>query len=352
MSSDKMPKALSKLEGTPFTNFSKPYLDFIAKGKLFGLVYTVMAVLNLLLPFVIIYKVVDSGYLMYVPGKIIFALIFVWIVMAFACWIGFQVWWDRSSRIKALEDSEFAVTFIFSDIIQTLGEWLGTLIGIIGVGVGIIAVLFLGEYASYVDDIFRRIGMGFMPSGILAVFAGPLTGFIIMILFRFIAEQLRLFCALVNNTKCIAGNIKELNTSYENTSGLTQDTPKAAGRYKIAAPQEDAKAQYNPGLTQDTPKTVEEYEEAARQGDAKAQAALGLMYTNGNGVTKDMVKAAGWLEKAALQGEVNAQYYLGLLYEKGVGVVRDATKAAEWYEEAARQGHAKAQASLNALRGN
>jgi hypothetical protein len=51
--------------------------------------------------------------------------------------------------------------------------------------------------------------MGFMPSGIIAVVAGPLIGFIIIILFRFFAEQMRLLVALVNNTSRIAANIKE-----------------------------------------------------------------------------------------------------------------------------------------------
>jgi hypothetical protein len=30
-------KSVSKLEGTPFISFAKPYLDFIGKGKLFSL---------------------------------------------------------------------------------------------------------------------------------------------------------------------------------------------------------------------------------------------------------------------------------------------------------------------------
>jgi hypothetical protein len=201
-----MTKSFSKLEGTPFTNFSKPYLDFIGKGKLFGIIYTMMAIINLLLPFVIIYKVVDSGFFRSGNAKFIFAFIFSWVVITFACWIGFQLWWDRKSKVKILEDSDFIVTPIFSEIFQTFGEWLGTLIGIIGAGVGLIATVILGEYADY---LFQAIGMGFLPSGIIAVLAGPLIGFIIIILFRFVAEQMRLWVALVNNTSHIATNIKE-----------------------------------------------------------------------------------------------------------------------------------------------
>jgi hypothetical protein len=57
--------------------------------------------------------------------------------------------------------------------------------------------------------------MEFMPSGIAAVIAGPLIGFVIIILFRFCAEQLRLFVALVNNTKRIAANIKDAKADQQ-----------------------------------------------------------------------------------------------------------------------------------------
>jgi hypothetical protein len=50
--------------------------------------------------------------------------------------------------------------------------------------------------------------MGFLPSGIIVVAAGPLTGFLIILFSRFVAEQLRLFAALVNNIKYIAIGIK------------------------------------------------------------------------------------------------------------------------------------------------
>jgi tetrahydromethanopterin S-methyltransferase subunit G len=199
-------KSISKVDGTVFTNFSKPYLDFLGKGKLFSIIYIIMAIINLILPFVIIYKVVDSGLFRGGQAKFIITFIFSWIIIAFACWVGFQLWWDRKSKIKALEESEFIVTPIFSELFQTFGEWIGTLIGIIGAGVGLVATIVLGDYASY---LFSAIGLGFLPSGIIVVIAGPLIGFVIIILSRFIAEQMRLLVALVNNARNIAINIKE-----------------------------------------------------------------------------------------------------------------------------------------------
>ncbi|MFP3091080.1 hypothetical protein LQZ21_12220 [Treponema sp. TIM-1] len=188
----------------PFFTFSKPYLDFIGKGKIFSLVYFVMAVINLFLPFLIIFKVADSGFFSY-GGKFTVAFIFSWLVVAFACWIGFQLWWDRRKTVTNIATSEFIATPIFSEILQTFGEWLGTVIGIIGAGVGLIASIFLGEDANY---LFKVIGLGFMSFGVLAVIIGPIIGFFIIIIFRFLAEQLRILAALANNTKEIATNIK------------------------------------------------------------------------------------------------------------------------------------------------
>jgi len=84
--------SFSKPSGTPFTGFAKPYLDFIDKGKLFVMIYMVMAIINLLIPFAIIYKVIDTGFFRNGEAKVIFAFVFSWIVIVFACWIGFQLW--------------------------------------------------------------------------------------------------------------------------------------------------------------------------------------------------------------------------------------------------------------------
>lgn len=205
---NKLKGKLDKMDGNPFFVFSKPYTDFIGKGKIFSFVYFVMAAINLLIPFVIIYKTVDSGVFNF-GAKFVFAIILSWLVIAFAGWIGFQIWWIRRPKIMDTASSEFIATTSFSEILQTCGEWLGTLLGIIGAGVGLIAVIFLGNEANF---LFQLIGLNFMSFGAMAIISGPIIGFFIIILFRFFAEQLRLFASLVNNTKDIAANLKN-NTS-------------------------------------------------------------------------------------------------------------------------------------------
>jgi hypothetical protein len=197
-------KKFEEMAEGPFFIFSRPYLEFLGKGKLFNLVYVVMAVANLIIPFVILYQVIDSGFFSY-GAKFVFAFIFAWLTIVFACWIGFQLWWDRRKKVINIGSSEFIATPIFSEILQTFGEWLGTLIGIVGGVGGLIASIFLGDDVNY---LFSMIGFGFMQFGILTVIVGPVIGFFIIILFRFFAEQLRIFASLANNTKEIATNIK------------------------------------------------------------------------------------------------------------------------------------------------
>jgi hypothetical protein len=110
----------SQMTENPFFNFSRPYLDYIGKGNGFSLVYIVMAVINLILPFVIIYMVIDSGFFQ-LGAKYVFAFIFSWLVIVFACWIGFQIWWNRRTKVLNIIESEFVATPIFSEIFQTFG---------------------------------------------------------------------------------------------------------------------------------------------------------------------------------------------------------------------------------------
>lgn len=189
-----------------FFNFARPYFDFIGKGKLYYLVYIVMAMVSLIIPLVVIFIVVYWGFLQYSGARVIVAFILSWLVIAFASWIGFQLWWYRKASVKTIENSDFIATPIITEIFQTFGEWVGTLIGIIGAGVGIIVTIFLGGSAN---SLFMEFGITITDFAPLIIIAGPVLGFIIVVLFRFIAEQIRIFASIANNTKVIAENSKK-----------------------------------------------------------------------------------------------------------------------------------------------
>ena len=145
-----------------------------------------------------------------------------------------------------------------------------------------------------------------------------------------------------------------LGICYKNGWGVTRDYAEAARWYRKAAEQGLALAQnnlgicyeYGNGVAQNYYEAVKWYRKAAEQGLAEAQYCLGNLYDDGNGVTQDYYEAVKWFRKAAEQGYSMAQHNLGVCYEKGKGVTRDYAEAARWYRKAAEQGFALAQNNL------
>jgi len=191
-----------------FTNFARPYFDFIGTGQIYILFYIIMAMFNLFIPLGVIFYTIKSGFLQNSGTKIVVGFIFLLLVICFASWIGFQLWWYRKSSIKKAESSEFVATPIVSDLIQTFGEWVGTMIGIIGAGIGLVAIIFLGDSTG---SLYRGCGSRLMQFSPLIIFMGPLFGFLNIIFFRFIAEQIRIFAAIANNTKEMVKKIRKAN---------------------------------------------------------------------------------------------------------------------------------------------
>lgn len=186
-----------------FFTFIKPYLSFIDNGHLFrkpfSWLYVLLAIINLLLPFYILYQAVDNR-IFDSPAKIIIVFLLVWIIIAIAGWISFQIWWDRKSKviITSSEGDEFVATPVFSHLIQTLGEWFGTWIGVVGFSVALLTTLILGNEGYYFSG---QIGIGFMRSGFLNIILMPVWGFLIIVSTRFLAEQFRALSSIANNTR-------------------------------------------------------------------------------------------------------------------------------------------------------
>ncbi len=186
-----------------FFTFIKPYLSFIDNGHLyrkpFSWLYALFAVINLILPIYVFYRAADYN-IFASPAKFIIVFLLIWVIIAFASWVSFQLWWDRKTKITttSVEGDEFVATPVFSHLIQTIGEWLGTWIGIVGFSVGLLATLILGDDANY---LFDQIGVSFLKTGFLFVILMPISGFLIIVSTRFLAEQFRALSSIANNTK-------------------------------------------------------------------------------------------------------------------------------------------------------
>ncbi len=186
-----------------FFTFIKPYLSFIDNGHLyrkpFGWLYSAIAVINLILPIYIFVEAVDNR-IFDATGKIIVVFLLIWLIILVAGWVSFQIWWDRKSIVISILDdgNEFEAIPVVSHLIQTIGEWLGTWIGIVGFSVALLTTIILGDEGYYLSS---QLGLGFMKTGFLFIILMPIYGFLIIVFARFLAEQFRALASIANNTK-------------------------------------------------------------------------------------------------------------------------------------------------------
>lgn len=196
-----------------FTNFIDPFLDYIDSGKLFrkpfDILYLVFAILNLLLPLFILYTGIKND-IFSTNFKFTITFILIWISIVAASWIGFQIWWNRRTKLNfsSNPEDEFVATPSFSHFIQTAGEWAGSWIAIVGTAVALFTTVFMGSDSYYLTNM---LGIPFLSSGFIFIILMPIYGFLIVIVFRFIAEQIRALTSIANNTK----KIKEVEEAEE-----------------------------------------------------------------------------------------------------------------------------------------
>lgn len=190
-----------------FLTFIAPYLAFIDQGHMFrrpfSWLYALLAIINLLLPLFVLYQLIQRR-VFDTDFKFVITFILAWVIIAFAGWVSFQLWWDRKTRItfSSENNAEFVATPVFAHFIQTLGEWMGTWIGIAGTGIALLTTIILGREGYVVGNSIGIPFLGqYLGSGWLNVIIMPIYGFLIIVLSRFIAEQIKALAAIANNTK-------------------------------------------------------------------------------------------------------------------------------------------------------
>jgi len=186
-----------------FLTFIKPYLSYIDNGhffrKPFSWLYTLIAIVNLLIPIYVFYQA-SKNEIFDRPAKFVIVFLLLWVIVAFAGWLGFQLWWDRKSKINmsSTAGDEFIATPALSHFIQTFGEWIGTWIGLVGFGFALLTTIILGNEGYYLGE---SLGIPDLITGWMAVLTMPIAGFLIIVFSRFLAEQIKALSAIANNTK-------------------------------------------------------------------------------------------------------------------------------------------------------
>lgn len=203
-----------------FFTFIKPYLLFIDNGnffrKPFSWLYILLAVLNLILPIYLLYKAIDNN-VFDAPSKFVIVFILIWLIIVFVSWISFQLWWDRKQKVMetSTKVDEFLASPVFSHFIQTLGEWIGTWVGVVGSLTALLATIILGDDAYSLSVL---TGIDFLKSGYTFIVLMIVYGFLIIVISRFIAEQFRALAVIANNTNNNNSQIKTEANSPQNCS--------------------------------------------------------------------------------------------------------------------------------------
>ena len=99
---------------------------------------------------------------------------------------------NRKNKLKEAiqEENEFIAIPVVSHLTQTMGEWLGLYIGVIGTLCSVVIAIFAANEIRYILPI---------PSGMF--FLMPIYGFLIVVFARLLAELYRALAVIANNTK-------------------------------------------------------------------------------------------------------------------------------------------------------
>jgi hypothetical protein len=192
---------LDKIQGNKLIGFIKPVLDLIDNGviyrKGFWVLYLLHAVASLLIPLFLLAFAIAIDIFKYQSFGIAFCLVLMWLSIAFSCWLGFQVFWNRMEKIDALfkKDCDFVAIPLIADYIKTAGEF----IGVVAVS-SVPCFILLGIVAS---DIAKS-AIPNINTGVTVVFTPifvAIWGYLIMLVAKFCAESITAFASIANNTK-------------------------------------------------------------------------------------------------------------------------------------------------------
>jgi hypothetical protein len=175
------------------------YISLIDSGKFFYKpffwIYTLAAVASLVIPVILFVMLLNEG-VFSAPSKIIAVSLLNWLFIAFAGWVAFKIWWDRKNKVHDItkRSMEFVAIPIFSHLIQTVGESLGVVIAITGLGKHLISTIFFGA-----TSVFIAPGL-YLPS-IAFIVIMPILGFLVVVFFRVFAESLKALVTIAINTR-------------------------------------------------------------------------------------------------------------------------------------------------------
>ena len=187
-----------------FFTFFAPYFNFIDSGKFFRepfkYLYMLIAGANIFFPLYILYDALDGG-ILDAPGKVLFLFILLWLIIAVAGLLSFQLWWNRKDKVIINAGPDFTATPAFAHFLQTAGEHLGSWCAAVGTLFGLITLVF--EEAKALGRFLAEGPFGYLPigPGVNGMLSSIIFGFICIVGFRVAAELLNARVTVANNSK-------------------------------------------------------------------------------------------------------------------------------------------------------
>lgn len=179
-------------------------LKYVDSGNFFRhpfkWLYYILGALNIFIPISLIKA--TSDYSHYLSGKAMTCMILLIIISIPFAFFAAMLWIKRGNNFNndASHGSRFIAIPLVANLIQTTGEWLGYFMGVGGFISVLLALLFGGKELEYV-----------IPGSInfASLIVMPIIGFLIILVFRFLAESWLALASIANHTRSIDRKIKE-----------------------------------------------------------------------------------------------------------------------------------------------
>lgn len=127
-------------------------------------------------------------------GNAVVALVLFSLMILLVGALNFLLWWSRLLNLKTLVkvQDKFVATSVVSHFIQTSGESFGLTIGLWGFFTALI------YFTCHLPT--NPFGMNFTDLGVISIFLPILVGFLIVFIFRIVAELLKAVIAIANRS--------------------------------------------------------------------------------------------------------------------------------------------------------
>ena len=218
-------------------------LSLIDNGKFFIVpmkwIYKLLSFLIFLVPLFVLFWIIqlfNSGMLKYMDGwnKFVAAILcFLFFVAVIAmAYINFRFWQSRSKKmdhIVKVGDQAVAIP-LYSNLLQNIGEIWGINIAVVGPVYVFLIYLFAVLTGA---DVMRMVGSDnyflMLIIGLILVILytaiSIIIGFLVVLIFRFIAESIRLVAQIANDTRDI-GDILRSATMTDQPAPAEEAEPK------------------------------------------------------------------------------------------------------------------------------